>query len=275
VDLDFNELDKMSKILRETKNTYDLSVFPKDLLFNPNQIFNILKKELETINENMKYKHLIAPINNNIYDLSLKLKLKNPIIERIREKFNYDYIELKITIEPKMYPFVAPKLEFIKPSIKLPLVCNLMNLTILKNENWISTTSLEWLIIKLSDIFEVIIQDYVILEETKNNDLDVLLIKLALSMKNDNYEDIIKIEFPKITKETAIINGSKYWKAGTGYGHSGLKSINIADLLKKQDDITMSLSKLLSALLFSDDESRMFILLEVVDDDTVYTTTYR
>ena len=110
----------------------------------------------------MRYNHVITPINNNIYELSLKLKLKNPVIERLKEKFNYDYIEIKIIIEPKIYPYVPPKLEFIKPSIKLPLVYNLMNLNILKTENWISTTSLEWLITKISDVLEPIIQDYII-----------------------------------------------------------------------------------------------------------------
>ena len=245
--LDFEELDKSSKILRETNNKYDLSIFPKDLLFNPNQIFNILKNEIKHINENMKYKHFVTPINNNIYELSLKLKLKNPIIEKIKEKLNYDYIEIKINIEPKMYPFVSPKLEFIKPSIKLPLVYNLMNLNILKNENWISTTSLEWIITKLGESLEPIIQDYVILEETKNKELEALLIKLAVLIKeNNNTEDIIKIDLPKINKDTDIISASKYWNAGTGYGHAGLKAINIADLLEKQNSITLSLSKLLS-----------------------------
>jgi ubiquitin-protein ligase len=249
IDLNYDDLYKHSKILRDIKNTYDLSVFPKDLLFNPNQIFNILKKEMETINQNMRYKHIISPINNNIYELSLKLKLRNPIIAKIKEKFNYDYVEIKINIEPKMYPFVPPKLEFIKPSIKLPLIYNLMNLNILKTSNWIPTLSLEWLIIKINDALEPIIQDYLILEEVENSELEILLIKLGLSIKENNTtEDIIKIDIPKITKEINNDSGSKYWKAGTGYGHAGLKSINIVDLIKKQEDITISLSKLLASI---------------------------
>ena len=73
--LNFEDLEIHSKKLREFKNVYDLSVFPKDLLFNPNQIFQILKNEIKAINENTKYKHYIEPINNNIYELSLKLNL--------------------------------------------------------------------------------------------------------------------------------------------------------------------------------------------------------
>jgi hypothetical protein len=88
--------------LRETKNTYDVSVFPKDLLFNPNQIFNILKKEMEKINENMRYLHTITPINNNIYELPTVIikkmapDINNSIDEKIRwiESLVYEDFEL-------------------------------------------------------------------------------------------------------------------------------------------------------------------------------------
>jgi hypothetical protein len=56
-----------------------MSKIPKELLFNTNQIFKIIKNEIISINENITYKHYIEPIMNNPYDLSLKLKLNNPI----------------------------------------------------------------------------------------------------------------------------------------------------------------------------------------------------
>jgi ubiquitin-protein ligase len=231
--LNFEDLETHSKKLRELKNVYDLSVFPKDLLFNTNQIFQILKNEIKAINENTKYKHYIEPINNNIYELSLKLNLKTPT-------------EIKIIIEPKVYPFIPPKFEFIKPFVKLPLASSLMNLKILKSENWIPTTSLEWIITELADKLEPIIQDYVVVKESTDLELESLLYSLALFTNEANSEELIKIDLPKVNKQLAHSSNSKYWSAGTGYGHTGLKSINVAELLKKQENISEKLLNILS-----------------------------
>jgi ubiquitin-protein ligase len=233
--LNYEYLETQSKKFRELKNVYNLSVFPADLLFNTNQIFQILKNEIKSINENAKYKHYIEPINNNIYELSLKLNLKIPT-------------EIKITIEPKVYPFIPPKFEFIKPFVKLPLASSLMNLKILKSENWIPTTSLEWIIIELADKLEPIIQDYIVIKESTDLNLESLLYSLALFTNEANGEELIKIELPKVNKQLAHGSNSKYWSAGTGYGHSGLKSINVAELLKKQENISEKLLNILSSI---------------------------
>jgi hypothetical protein len=138
--IDFQIIERESKTLVDkfSRIHKDVSNFPKELLFNTNQILQILKKEIISINENFKHQHNITPIDNNIYELSLKLKLNNPIIKEIKNKLGYDYIEMKISIEPKMYPFIPPKFEFVKPAIKLPLVQNLMNLKILKMEKTVN-----------------------------------------------------------------------------------------------------------------------------------------
>jgi len=233
--LNYDDLENHSKKFRELKNVYDLSVFPKDLLFNTNQIFQIVKNEIKAINENTKYKHYIEPINNNIYELSLKLNLKTPT-------------EIKITIEPKVYPFIPPKFEFIKPFVTLPLASSLMNLKILKSENWIPTTSLEWIITELADKLEPIIQDYIVVKESTDLNLESLLYSLALFTNEANSEELIKIELPKVNKQLTHGSNSKYWSAGTGYGHTGLKSINVAELLKKQENISEKLLNILSSI---------------------------
>lgn len=230
--LDYEELETQSKKLREIKNVYNLSVFPKDLLFNPNQIFQILKNEIKAINENIKHKHTIEPINNNIYELCLKLNLTTPT-------------QIKISIDPKVYPFIPPKFQFITPCVRLPLASSLMNLKILKSENWIPTTSLEWIITELADKLDTIIKNYIIEKENKNLELESLLYELVLFTNDINFEELIKIELPKVNKNL-INNSNKYWKAGTGYGYSGLKSINVTELLKKQENINEKLLNILS-----------------------------
>ena len=175
-------------------------------------------KEIKNINSNTSYKHELEPINNNPYNLSLRLKLANPIIERIKSAYNYDYIELKINIEPKVYPFYPIKIEFVKPTIKLPLVHNLMNLKILKLENWNPTISLEWFIKTLGQKLEPIIQDYVKLDEVKFMEINSLLIKLSsMTKENAAEKEIFTIEFNKL-QNTDIVKHSndKFWKSGVG-----------------------------------------------------------
>ena len=234
--IDFDVLEKESKIFRETNQTVDLSKIPKELLFNTNQIFRIIKNEIISINENMKHKHYIEPIINNPYDLSLKLKLNNPIIKIIHEKFGYDYIELKINFDPKMYPFYPPKFEFIKPSIKLPLVHNLKNLNILKNENWNSTIRLDFIINNLSEKLDKIIHEYVILEESKFINLEFLLTKLAsITKENITTVDFLDFEINKMNIEEDKKENNKFWKSGIGYGHDATKIWDISKYIKEQE----------------------------------------
>jgi len=249
--INYELLEKESKMYRETNYIIDVSKFPKELLFNPNQIYKIISSEIKDINQNMNYNHTISPINNNPYSLILKLKLVNPIIEKIKTLFGYDYIELKINIEPKIYPFYPPKIEFIKPSIKLPLVQNLMNLKILKIENWNSTISLEWLITNLAEKLESIIQDYVKLDESNDTEIDVLLIKLASMTKEVVSENIFDISFSVDENKSSDKNKSpsdKFWKSGTGYGYDGRTSWDIASFVKEQEIKNAELVKLLSTI---------------------------
>jgi len=234
--IDFDVLEKESKNFRETYQSVDMSKIPKELLFNTNQIFKIIKNEIISINENITYKHYIEPIMNNPYDLSLKLKLNNPIMKTIHEKFGYDYIELKINFDPKMYPFYPPKFEFIKPSIKLPLVYNLKNLNILKNENWNSTIRLDFIINNLSEKLDKIIHDYVILEESKFIRLEFLLTKLAsITKENITTVDFLNFEINKMNIEDEKKENSKFWKSGIGYGHDATKIWDISKYIKEQE----------------------------------------
>ena len=57
---------------------------------------------------------------HNIYELCLKLNLTTPT-------------QIKISIDPKVYPFIPPKFQFITPCVRLPLASSLMNLKILKS----------------------------------------------------------------------------------------------------------------------------------------------
>ena len=236
--INYELLEKESKTLRESKTSMNISNFPKELLFNPNQIYKLIVQEIKKFNNNLNYKHFIKPINNNIYCLKLVCFLNN-------KNFKNDTFEIKINLEPKLYPYFPPKIEVIKPSIKLPLVFNLINLKILKLENWNPTISLEWLLISLVEQIDPIIHDYVKLDSSKFEELDI---KLSSITKEHSFEkELINISTTKVNY-TSIDNTScdnKFWKSGVGYGNDSRKAWDILSFIKEQEIFNYELTVLL------------------------------
>ena len=223
--IDFTLVEKNFKNQNNLKTIINIDKFPKDLLFSPNQIYNIIIGEIKSFNQNMKHNHIICPINNNPYYLNLKLKLENLI--------DYDYLEMRINLNPKLYPFYPPQLEFIKPMVSIPLVYSLLNLDILKLENWNSTISLEWLILQLVDQINPIINNHIKMN-TKYYEIENLALKLNLHTKEHVLENLINITIPKNIKNTISSDG-KYWKSGIGYGTGNNNNWSLTTYIKEQE----------------------------------------
>jgi len=229
--INYELVEKESKLLRDSKSSIDISKFPKELLFNPNQIYQIIVNEMKSFNQNLSFKHFIEPINNNPYNLKLVSYLTNAKVKDF-------VIEMKISVEPKLYPFYPPRIEFIRPSIKLPLVYSLMNMKLLKMENWNPTISLQWLIEKLVEQLQPIIHDYVKEGTVKYPEMDALLVKLASLTKEYSAElDLLNITAPKVTMDSGNdgTNANKYWKSGVGYGHDQRAAWDISAYIKEQE----------------------------------------
>ena len=234
--INYELLEKESKKLQESKTSMNISNIPKELLFNSNQIYKIIVQEIKNFNKNLKYKHFIEPINNNIYCLKLVCFLNN-------KNFKNDTFEIKINLEPKLYPYFPPKIEVIKPSIKFQLVFNLMNLKILKLENWNSTISLEWLLISLIEQIDPIIHDYVKLESSKFEELDI---KLSSITKEHSFEkELINISTQKVNVTSC---DNKFWKSGVGYGDDSRKAWDILSFIKEQEIFNYELTVLLKQI---------------------------
>ena len=231
--INYELLEKESKKLQESKTSMNISSIPKELLFNPNQIYKIIIQEIKNFNKNLKYKHFIEPINNNIYCLKLVCFLNN-------KNFKNDTFEIKINLEPKLYPYFPPRIEVIKPSIKFQLVFNLMNLKILKLENWNSTISLEWLIISLIEQIDPIIHDYIKVDSSKFEELDI---KLSSITKEHSFEkELINISIQKVNATSC---DNKFWKSGVGYGDDSRKAWDILSFIKEQEIFNYELTVLL------------------------------
>jgi len=235
--INYELLEKESKKLQESKTSMNISSIPKELLFNPNQIYKIIVQEIKNFNKNLKHKHYIEPINNNIYCLKLVCFLNN-------KNFKNDTFEIKINLEPKLYPYFPPRIEVIKPSIKFQLVFNLMNLKILQLENWNSTISLEWLLISIIEQIDPIIHDYIKLESSKFEELDI---KLSSITKEHSFEkELINISTQKVNVSSC---DNKFWKSGVGYGDDSRKAWDILSFIKEQEIFNYELTVLLKQII--------------------------
>jgi len=213
-------------------------------LFTMTQMNKLIVEEIRTINHNKLYNHYIIVNTNNPYIFIIRLKFNNnpikKILDLIKTKYNYDYIELKITLNSDSYPSVPPKLDYIKPHITDELLMGLLDLNILKLENWNSTITLEYIILNIAQQFEIIGYKYILEEHELNkqdfafNKLYYEIIKLLSITKNDVLHKILlKIDIPKFKDFNRI---KKYWKEGTGYGTDDTTNLNSNIYLENQDN---------------------------------------
>ena len=245
--IDYNNLKLKSKKFFDNKENSKKINVPKDLLFNEHQIFSILVNEINKINNDKNYKHYIVPFEDNIYDLRAKIYFTEPTLENIP-------LELKFMIDPKLYPFYPPRIEVISPKLKLPLLLSLMNLNILKLDNWNYTISFEWLINNIYEVLNPIINNYIDMKNLHIDELEDILIKLSFLSKEKIFSDL-NIDL-KINK--TIIKNQKdsntNWKSGTGYGNDKAIKWDIKNyILEKENQenefklILESISKFINA----------------------------
>jgi len=273
--INYIELEKnFSKNIEPSKknsNILENSKIPQNLLLSSSQIYQLLINEIKKVNRNKDYDHYILPDQTNPYNLIIRIKF-NPqtelgkIFKQIEKDFGYDYMELRILINSKAHPFIPPKLEYIKPKIKLPLLLSLINLDILKLENWSSIITLEYFITNLATQLELIAHEYIIPDAITNgnsvisfNELEYELIKLASITKENTINKIdIKILVPKKSCSLPQSN-NKYWKSGTGYGTDGISEWDIKTYIKEQEIQNHEISNILIKInkIITDDNMEM------------------
>ena len=227
--LNFNEL----KNNKNENNLLNIKI-PRELLLNNNQINQLIINEIKKINSNYEYKHIIQPIENNIFSLNSTLYLQN---------IN---VNIKINLNNKLYPFYPPEIEIINPKVKLPLYFAITNLNITKIKNWNSALSLEWIITNLANKLNPIINDYIDDSQTIN-ELENILIKLSNIIK-DQYSEKLSIDFDiPFNKNNSRKNTT--WKSGTGYGSNSYEdNWNINNYIKEKEVKQIEIYKILKQI---------------------------
>ena len=224
--------DLTNKFLEIIDITYKKN---NDFLLSPTQTIQLIVNEIKKINSNKDYKHYITYDQSNILQLNTYLYFDSN-----------EVIELKIIIDPYFYPFVPPKIEYIKPRIKLNLLFSIINLDILMLKNWCPTITLEYLITNLVNELKPIIQDYIIKDQTQSieNELEYEIINLCSHLKY-NIENKVKINIPISKQQLIKTNEKNYWKSGTGYGTSSHTGWDIEKYIENQEYEKNKITKIL------------------------------
>lgn len=216
---------------------------PKELLLSQKQLIKLLINEIKKINMNNNYKHYIFPQDDNIFRLTIRLFINpNTVIgkqlEEIKKRYGYDYIELQMIIDSTGYPYIAPKLEYIKPHAYFSFILSIINMDFLKQYNWSPLISLEFFILNLVDIIEKLDKQYILYDENKNQEIDKHINKLLSISKTQFFE---KIDFKfSSTYQNTQTDKKSHWVSGTGYGSNDIKSDwDINKFIKEQDIINI------------------------------------
>ncbi len=249
-------LNKHSSLLKQATTNKKI---PQGLTLSQTQLYNFLVTEMKKINSNKEHEHTIEPSKKSPFSFIIKMRFNaetklGPVFQLIKEKFGYDYMEMMINIQPQLHPYYPPTIDYIRPKIKLPLLMSLINLDILKIDNWNPTITFNYFVENLAKQIENLDPNLIIHDAPSNNDpnisfseIEYELIKLATITKESSYDKIaITIPMPKIN--TQVSGTSKYWKSGTGYGSDDATQWSIKDYIKEQEMIQENLINCLTKI---------------------------
>lgn len=239
---EFTKYNVKYELLKYNKGTSIINNYsvPKELLLSRKQLVKLLINEIKKINRNRDYKHYIFPEDDNIFKLRIRLFI-NPAsiigkqLEEINKRHNYNYIELQLNIDSEGYPYIAPKIEYIKPHANLPFILSIINMDIIKQHKWSPLISIEYFILHLVEILEKLNKEYVVYELNSNYHIDKHFNKLVSFSKHQIYD---KIDF-NFTSTFQLYNQDmkkSHWASGTGYGSNDIKSDwDINKFIKEHD----------------------------------------
>jgi len=262
------------------KNSCVPSNIPKELLLNDKQFYQMIINEIEKVNSNMSHSHMIVCNDDNIFDLRLRLKYKTGELSEKMTHFNktnkYDYFELAFT-PSRLYPFMPPSVEYIKPRIDINLAYSIMAMEIWELTNWNYTISLDFIITELANGLEKHFNNYLDISyldiSYQDNIFNVIELKLCNLLKRTKiqiYEKIpIDINIHSMSKlqNNSNTNTNSYWKNGTGFGSDSKKNTwNISSYI---DTIKINMTETINILNYIINE------LETTKSETISPLLYK
>jgi len=208
--------------------------------FEPKMIFEIIKKDILSINEDSNYSHYVKLDNSYNLEIVLVYDDKNKITKKLKE-YNLNSINFQMVLDKNNYPFKVPEFKLKTNTFKNNFIFHLNNLKEFKQPNWNPLISIKYIVEKLGEEMEKKCYEYICADN--NNEFNNLILELALLSGEDNNlgMNLINLEFDKIN----YIKEKSRWNAGTGYGHEGLSSWDINKFTKEKEDINSRIEYLL------------------------------
>jgi ubiquitin-protein ligase len=223
------------------KKTYNLKNIPEKLLKNKNMKFII--NNINEVNKDFSHNHYIIPEDNNPFKLLIRFQFKKgkigTYLKELNKTLGFNYVELRLILDPLLYPYVPVKLEYIKPLVDPILIFNFNNIEFLKLKNWNPFISLNWIVINFGNFLENIISNYIFddleeyeyLSSTEISDLCNNLVLFSDTIKMKAYKKIdFNLKFNNLSLK--VSSNKNYLPGGTGYGF-GKSDWNYHDLDKK------------------------------------------
>lgn len=247
--LDENYRTIISELNQKVKNGNFTKM--KDLLWKPERIYKYILDEIYKINTDMSYKHSISFDNNNPFLLILKFKYDGELgtkLNTLKKNHNYDWIQLKIQIDPFFFPFKVPIiLQECKPNISIDLLGSIVNNDIWDQKNWNCMLTFEWLLLNLGKALEPLFLECINTSCGENvdnsvdthkcySDYQLNLLKLRNISKLYKCHYNIELDYLKFSFDNQT--ESQYWSNGTGYGYnSGKSEWNVQQYLESVNTI--------------------------------------
>jgi ubiquitin-protein ligase len=236
-------LDNYKLQIDKINNKSSLSCIPKELVLNNKQLFELLINEIDKINSNLSYAHYIVVNNSDILNISFRFVYSDD---------NEKYFELNLQLS-EYYPFMPPKVSYVKPKINLNLVASILNLDLWNIKNWNYSITLEWLITNLGNVLEPLFNKY--LESDEFNFLELKFIELNSITKYFTYATI-PIEFNSlefisldyIKKNSSELNTKKNMSSGVGYGTNDHTKWDISSYIDLTKTKNQSIINILSEM---------------------------
>jgi len=198
-------VNNIKKLIHYNKLDIDLSVFQATKKFTIVKDYEqrkLIIEDIKKINNNTD-NYIMFENVKNLYDLTIKLIFDKDsdmgkIMNIIKEKYNYEYIEFHIILSED-YPHVPPMIEYYKPNIEKNLLLGILDTDILKLCNWNNNISLYYIVSKLCSELEKKSRPYINIHSDYNNNvisfnlLEYYLYKLMDNTEIYNKDNNIKI----------------------------------------------------------------------------------
>ena len=86
--------------------------------------------EMNQINTDKSHEHYIVPKSDYIFLINLKFGCLD------------EDMVLVMSIDPELYPYYPPKIDYVSPNVKSSLMYNITNLDVLNVMNWNPTINI-------------------------------------------------------------------------------------------------------------------------------------